>query len=228
MSRASATTPGQSRTGASSARRQEILDTAAAVFAEKGIVAATVRDISERAGILSGSLYHHFTSKEAMIAEVLAPVIGAQIEEFDRIVAEHDDPAEILRLVIAAEVEQSARTPLVARILRQDEHHIGTVAGLEAVAKQRRAIRARVESVITTGIKSGHFRADCDPALAALALFDLTLSAYRHLKPLGRYRTEELASRLSTLLLHGALATPSADATPARPTPDRRPTQLAR
>jgi DNA-binding transcriptional regulator YbjK len=39
----------------SSARRQQILDTATTVFAEKGIIAATVRDISERPGILSGA-----------------------------------------------------------------------------------------------------------------------------------------------------------------------------
>jgi TetR/AcrR family transcriptional regulator, cholesterol catabolism regulator len=206
MSRAPATNSGPTRTGPSSARRQEILNTATAVFAEKGIVAATVRDISERAGILSGSLYHHFASKEAMIAEVLMPVLHTQIDEFDRIVAAHDDPVEILRLVIAAEVEQSARTPLVARILRQDEHHIGKLSGLEDVVQQRRAIRARVENVITSGITSGHFRADCDPALTALALFDLTLSAYRHLKPLGRYGTEDLANRLSTLILQGTLA----------------------
>jgi AcrR family transcriptional regulator len=183
------------------------------VFADKGILAATVRDISERAGILSGSLYHHFTSKEAMIAEVLTPVLRTQIDEFDRIVAEHDDPVEILRLVIAAEVEQSARTPLVARILRQDEYHIATLAGLDDVVQQRRTIRARVESVITTGIDSGRFRRDCDPAVTSLALFDVTLSACRHLKPLGRYRTEELADRLAALLLHGILAAPGADAT---------------
>jgi TetR/AcrR family transcriptional regulator, cholesterol catabolism regulator len=200
-----ATNPGSTRTGASSARRQEILDVAAAVFAEKGIVAATVRDISERAGILSGSLYHHFASKEAMITEVLTPVFEAQIAELDRIVAEHDDPAEILRLVIAAEVEQSARTPLVARILRQDEHHIATLAGLDDVVRQRRKIRTSVESVIRAGINSGHFRPDCDPAVTSLALFDLTLSAYRHLKPLARYSTEELAGRLTELLLHGLL-----------------------
>jgi TetR/AcrR family transcriptional regulator, cholesterol catabolism regulator len=206
MSRTAATKPGSTRTATSSARRQEILDTAAAVFAEKGILAATVRDISERAGILSGSLYHHFTSKEAMIAEILTPVLRAQIDEFDLIASEQDDPAEILRLVIAAEVEQSARTPLVARILRQDEHHIATLAGLDDVVQQRRAIRARVESVIVTGIESGQFRPDCDPAVTSLALFDVTLSACRHLKPLGRYRTDELASRLATLLLRGMLA----------------------
>jgi TetR/AcrR family transcriptional regulator, cholesterol catabolism regulator len=217
MSRVATTASGSTRTGTSSARRQEILDTATAVFAEKGILAATVRDISERAGILSGSLYHHFTSKEAMIAEILTPVLRAQIDEFDRIVAEHDDPAEILRLVIAAEVEQSARTPHVARILRQDEHHIATLAGLDDVAQQRRAIRARVESVITAGMQSGRFRPDCDPAITSLALFDVALSACRHLKPLGRYRTEELASRLAALLLRGLLS--AEDDRPSRTTP---------
>jgi TetR/AcrR family transcriptional regulator, cholesterol catabolism regulator len=186
-----------------SERRQQILDTATAVFAEKGIVAATVRDISERAGILSGSLYHHFASKEEMISEILAPVIRAQIDEFDRIVAQHDDPTEILRLVIAAEIAQSAHTPQVARILRQDEHHIPVLTGLDEVVRQRRLIRARVESVIADGINAGQFRSDCDPGVTSLAIFDLTLSAYRHLKPLGRYSTEELTKTLTALLMQG-------------------------
>jgi TetR/AcrR family transcriptional regulator, cholesterol catabolism regulator len=186
-----------------SARRQEILDTATAVFAEKGILAATVREISERAGILSGSLYHHFASKEEMITEILLPVVRSQIDEFDRIVAQHTDPTEVLRLVIAAEVAQSARAPQVARILRQDEHHISVVAGLDEVVQERRAIRARVESVITSGINAGQFRSDCDPRLTSLALFDLTLGAYRHLQPFGRYSTEALTKSLNALLMHG-------------------------
>jgi TetR/AcrR family transcriptional regulator, cholesterol catabolism regulator len=173
------------------------------VFAEKGIVAATVRDISERAGILSGSLYHHFASKEEMITEILSPAIRSQIDEFDRIVAQHNEPTEILRLIIAAEIAQSARAPQVARILRQDEHQIAVMAGLHEVVQQRRAIRARVESVLASGINAGKFRSDCDPRVTALALFDLTVSAYRHLEPLGRYRTEELTKTLTALLMHG-------------------------
>jgi TetR/AcrR family transcriptional regulator, cholesterol catabolism regulator len=192
-----------SRVATSSARRQQILDTATAVFAEKGIVAATVRDISERAGILSGSLYHHFASKEEMITEILSPAIRSQIDEFDRIVAQHNDPTEILRLIIAAEIAQSARAPQVARILRQDEHQIAVMVGLHEVVQQRRAIRARVESVLANGINAGKFRSDCDPRVTALALFDLTVSAYRHLEPLGRYTTEELTKTLTALLMHG-------------------------
>jgi TetR/AcrR family transcriptional regulator, cholesterol catabolism regulator len=188
-----------------SARRQQILDTATSVFAEKGIIAATVRDISERAGILSGSLYHHFASKEEMIAEILTPVIRSQLDEFDRIVAEHDDPIEVLRLVVAAEIAQSAANPGVARILRQDEHHIRDFAGLDRVVRQRRAIRDRVESVITNGIDNGQFRLDCDPSVASMVLFDVVLGAYRHLKPTGPYDTKELTHQLTALILEGLL-----------------------
>jgi TetR/AcrR family transcriptional regulator, cholesterol catabolism regulator len=187
----------------SSARRQQILDTATSVFAEKGIIAATVRDISERAGILSGSLYHHFASKEEMIVEILAPVIKAQVEEFDRIVAQLDDPTEILRHVIASELAQSASNPGVARILQQDEHHIRGFAGLDEVVLHRRAIRTRVESVIANGISVGQFRPDCDPRVAVMAVFNVTLGAHRQLKPFGPYGTDDLTRQLTGLILEG-------------------------
>lgn len=173
------------------------------MFAEKGIVAATVRDISERAGILSGSLYHHFASKAEMIVEILAPVVRGQIEEFDRIVAQNSDPTEILRHVIAAEIAQSAKNPRVARILRQDELQISVFDGLDEIVQHRRAIRARVESVITGGIKAGQFQSDCDPGITALTIFDMTVGAYRLLKPMGRYGTETLTDKLTALILHG-------------------------
>ena len=51
-------------------RRDELLGLAAAMIAERGLRATTVRDIADAAGILSGSLYHHFSSKEEMVDEV--------------------------------------------------------------------------------------------------------------------------------------------------------------
>ncbi len=194
------------------ARRQEILDTATSVFAEKGIVATTVRDISERAGILSGSLYHHFASKEEMISEILAPVVESQVEGFDRIVAAVDDPKEILRRLIAAAIMQTAANPQVARILRQDEHHIGDLPGLDEVVRQRRAIRARVEAVIADGIEAGQFRADCDPRVTSMAYFDMVLGAYRHLEPIGDRNAAQVTNELTTLILRGLEAMPSTQA----------------
>jgi TetR/AcrR family transcriptional regulator, cholesterol catabolism regulator len=51
-------------------RRDEVLDAAAAVFAEKGFHEATTKDIAERVGLLPGSLYYYFESKEAAFVEV--------------------------------------------------------------------------------------------------------------------------------------------------------------
>jgi len=51
-------------------RRQELLDAAARYFCAHGYDAASMRDIANAAGILVGSIYHHFASKEALFIEV--------------------------------------------------------------------------------------------------------------------------------------------------------------
>ena len=55
---------------ADGSRRAEILDTAAAVFAQNG-VRTSLKDIADACGILPGSLYHHFESKDAIVAELV-------------------------------------------------------------------------------------------------------------------------------------------------------------
>lgn len=189
-----------------SARRQQILDTATAVLADKGIGATTVRDISEQAGILSGSLYHHFTSKEQMISEILVPVVQGQIDVFDRIVATTDDPTEILRQVIAGAIAQTAANPAVARILLQDRHHIAKYAGLEDVRRKRRELRDRLNGVVLRGVAAGQLRSDIDPEIATTVLFDAVLGAYRFMEPAGEHAEDALTEQLTTLTLSGLLA----------------------
>ena len=56
--------------GADATRRTEILQTANAVIASSGL-RASVQQIADAAGILAGSLYHHFESKEAILVELI-------------------------------------------------------------------------------------------------------------------------------------------------------------
>lgn len=51
-------------------RRGEILDTAATLFASSGL-RTSLKEIADACGILPGSLYHHFDSKEAIIVELV-------------------------------------------------------------------------------------------------------------------------------------------------------------
>jgi AcrR family transcriptional regulator len=49
------------------ARKHQILDAAATVFAEKGFHATTIRDIAKQAGIADGTIYNYFDSKPALL-----------------------------------------------------------------------------------------------------------------------------------------------------------------
>ena len=52
-------------------RRNQIIDTALKVFAEKGFAKTTIKDISETAGISQGLMYHYFKSKEDLLTAVI-------------------------------------------------------------------------------------------------------------------------------------------------------------
>ena len=65
----------------------EIVSAAAKVFRTKGYHAATVRDIADEVGILKGSLYHHFDSKEELLYLVVKEPIAQMYRTISEIAA---------------------------------------------------------------------------------------------------------------------------------------------
>jgi len=68
-------------------RRDDILEAAARLFAAKGYAATSIRDIAQQVGILSGSLYYHFASKEEVLLEVHARGVSQVTEAVEKAVA---------------------------------------------------------------------------------------------------------------------------------------------
>ncbi|MBL8775974.1 MAG: TetR/AcrR family transcriptional regulator [Acidimicrobiales bacterium] len=64
--------------------RRAIIDTAARVFRNKGYETATLGEIAEELGITRSAVLHHFESKEALLAEVLIPLVAAMDGLLDR------------------------------------------------------------------------------------------------------------------------------------------------
>ena len=58
-------------------RRRQILDRSGEIFATKGISATTVREIADACGVYSGTLYHYFPSKEAIVTEIIRVYVDA-------------------------------------------------------------------------------------------------------------------------------------------------------
>ncbi|MFP6606535.1 MAG: TetR/AcrR family transcriptional regulator [Myxococcota bacterium] len=69
---------------ARAARRQALLETAEAVFAERGFTGATMAEIAARAGYSAGNLYNVFKGKDALFAEVLGIRADQVLEQVRR------------------------------------------------------------------------------------------------------------------------------------------------
>ena len=53
------------------ARRDELIEIAAAMFAEKGYANTSIQDIAEKLGMLKGSIYYYIDAKEDLLFEVI-------------------------------------------------------------------------------------------------------------------------------------------------------------
>lgn len=91
--------------GEVSERYREILEAAATLFAERGYLATSVRDIGERVGLLGGSLYHHIKSKDALFIAIHDAALQAAGELIEQEIATAADPWRRLELACIALLE---------------------------------------------------------------------------------------------------------------------------
>ena len=186
-----------------SARREEILAIAAELFAEKGFATTTVREIADTAGILSGSLYHHFDSKESMVDEILRTFLDDILTRYRAAVAAGGDPAEILReLVRAAFNALGTHRPAVAVMINEYNLLVQypRFAYLRDGADETERLWA---GVVEQGIATGTFRADIDPHMIYRFMRDAIWVSVRWYRPDGRSSPEEIADLYLDVLLDG-------------------------
>src|ERR1700689_2223890 len=81
-----------SRTPRQDNRRVQLMDAAARPFRERGFHAPSMRDIAKAVGMLSGSIYYHFQSKEEMLVAVYDEGKRRVAEAVDAAVAAETDP----------------------------------------------------------------------------------------------------------------------------------------
>src|SRR5262252_6387148 len=83
-----------------SQRRAHLVVLAGELFADKGYASTTVREIADAAGILSGSLYHHFDSKESMLDEIMHGFLDHTVARYRATVDEGGDPLAVLQALV--------------------------------------------------------------------------------------------------------------------------------
>ncbi len=104
-------------------KKQQILDAALRLFAEKGIEATSIQHITQEAGISKGAFYLSFPSKESLIKEIIDSFMKEIVTEIDRIVNNMELPDEKLRLYFHAQLALLEKHADFAKIYAQEPMH---------------------------------------------------------------------------------------------------------
>jgi len=197
----------QSEGTATGTRRDELLKIAARLFAERGFRNTTVRDIADAAGILSGSLYHHFDSKESMVDEILQTFQQELFAGYDDIL-NGDGPARkkiesAVRLSFKAIHEHHAEVA----IFQNEADWLGGLGDRFAYLAERHEQSRNVwMALLAEGIESGALKSDLDLELAYRFIRDTIWVAVRWYRPGGELSHERVAQQYLSILLDGIAA----------------------
>lgn len=125
-----------------------ILEAGLDLFAARGYHATSIREIAAGAALQSASLYTHFASKEAILAEL--QLIGHQVHNralMSALLAGGADPRDQLHRVISAHVTAHCRWPKLAAVSIRELASLSEQAAAPALALRQSSTNLLVEII---------------------------------------------------------------------------------
>ncbi|TDD11374.1 TetR/AcrR family transcriptional regulator [Nonomuraea deserti] len=202
-----ATTPAKRQrttsSGSASERRDHLVKLAAELFARKGFQATTVREIADEAGILSGSLYHHFDSKETIVDEVLSTFLDDLIARYRAALESGGDARTVLSEMVRIGFGTLEPHRAAITVMQNDWNYLRQFPRFNYLVKAEDEVEQMWVSQIKAGQAAGLFRPDVDPKLTYRMIRDTIWVAVRWFRPGGRLNTSGLAEHYITVLFDG-------------------------
>ena len=137
-------------------RRRQIIAAASELFARNGFEGTSIRDIAAASGVLSGSLYYHFPSKEDLLFTVHQESLTAMRQEVETAIAGINEPWKRLDEAIVAHCRILLGGSVTRAILTPPRYY--NLKGIRKLVRQR----DEYEQIFASLIAALPLRADCD------------------------------------------------------------------
>jgi AcrR family transcriptional regulator len=182
-----------------------LLDTAAALFWEKGYAATTTREIAALVGIQQASIYYHVSSKEDLLYQLGISSLEQLRLAVQDAVHHAGDPLERIRIFVPAHLDT---------LLRYQIRHVTVLTqlhGLSAphradVLTQRKRYAGFVRGLLEDAQQAGRLRSDIPPHYLYLALLNMLNWAVFWFRRDRETPVDEVAAAFRTIYLEGAMA----------------------
>jgi len=145
-------------------RDSEVIDAAIGIMAAKGYSAMSVQEVADAVGVLKGSLYHYFSSKEDLLFRVIEESYAQAAAKAEEVAGLGLEPLE--------ELCEYLRREAVWYLQHQDRANIYFTEGrhlkgerLEQMKKWGREYEKRMRGMIARAQEAGSIKSKTDPRI---------------------------------------------------------------
>ncbi|WP_231954315.1 TetR/AcrR family transcriptional regulator [Actinoplanes derwentensis] len=168
------------------------------LFAERGFHGTGIRDLAQRAGVSTATLYHYMGTKEDLLAEIMRDSMRLLLRAASP-TGTGGTPTERIARLTRIHVLAHAARPLHTRVA-DDELRALSPGSRAEITALRDEYERFWQSAIDDGVSTGEFRVQA-PGVARLALLEMCSGVARWYRPDGPLTAGELAARYVEMAL---------------------------
>lgn len=184
------------------AKREGVVEAAAALFAERGYHATTMQDLTEATGLTAGGLYHYIGSKEQLLIAICDALMEPLLEKAQALGIDALEPEPALRALVGAWVEQVATHRQHMVVFLQERHVIEREPQWRHVAGSRKRFERLLERTLERVQEEGE-APFADRRLTTFALLGMVNHLPQWYRPRGRLSTAQIAAGFCDMVLGG-------------------------
>jgi AcrR family transcriptional regulator len=148
-------------------------------------------------------LYHHFSSKEEMVDELLRGFLDWLFARYQEIVATQPNPLERLKGLFMASFEAIEDRHAQVVIYQDEAKHLAGQPRFAYLDERNKEQRKMWLDLLNQGVEEGYFRPDIDVDLVYRFIRDTTWVSVRWYQPGGPLTAEEVGRQYLTIVLGG-------------------------
>jgi TetR/AcrR family fatty acid metabolism transcriptional regulator len=190
-------------------RRVQILDAAAAVFAERGYDETRIQDVAAAAGVAYGLVYHYFGTKDALLQTVLASAWSSFADDLEGIRASGKSGPDQVRAVVDYVFGAFDTFPDVVKVVLTEQRRFTRDQAAPVHPEVRRALDA-LREMFSQAHAQGSLRAGLDPTALPPLLLGALEAAFSTALQQGDPGLSSLRRTVHILLQTGIFPSPTA------------------
>ncbi len=187
--------------------REQLLDAAVSLFAERGIAGTTIADIAARAGVTSALVHYYFRNRDRLVDSVAKERVMRSITAVWAPVKSSSSPASMLHGLVQRILQETARNPWLPSLWLREIISEGGQLRARLLKSLPLELISHLIGHLTAAKGRGEMHPNLDPRLALTSIIGLTLlplatmPLWKQIPALQSITREDIARHAEALLV---------------------------